>query len=290
MGRPVRDLTGKTFGDLYVIKRVKNSKSNQAQFLTRCEVEGCGNEKVVVGGRLTAKTKPTTHCGCLSSKHKSDAQKGNTNKPFIDLTGKKFGDLYVIRRVKNDKSNRVQYLTRCEVDNCGNEKVVSGDRLTRKTQPTTHCGCLSSKHRGDAKKTHGLTGTLEYWVEQQHKRRMRKQKNNAGADYFYDKIIKPKIDYCVYCGSTDNLSTDHIMPIIKGGNQDPKNLIKACKSCNSSKNNSFFIDWYSKSKDKRNLRSLDEIIKDLGFDDLEDLTNYQDELANNAWYNYGLMY
>jgi len=217
-------------------------------------------------------------------------------RPVIDLTGKRFGNLYVIRRVKNSKSNHAQFLTRCEVEGCGNEKVVRGDRLTAKTYPITHCGCLTSQHKSDAKKgntnslTHGLSKTPEYWAETKAKRRMRKQKNNVGADYFYDKIIKPKIDYCVYCGSTDNLSTDHIMPIIKGGNQDPKNLIKACKSCNSSKNNSFFIDWYSKSKDKRNLRSLDEIIKDMGFDDLEDLTNYQDELANNAWYNYGLMY
>ena len=80
------------------------------------------------------------------------------------------------------------------------------------------------------------------------------------------------------------------MPIIKGGTQDSKNLVTACRSCNSSKNASFFIDWYGKNKDKRNLRSLDEIIKDLGFDDLEDLTNYQDYISCNAWHNYGLMY
>gem|GEM_PF-3795546 len=209
---------------------------------------------------------------------------------FRDLTGKKFGDLYVIKRVENSKWDRAQFLTRCEVEGCGNEKVVSGDRLTHKTQPTTHCGCLSSKHKSDAKKTHGLTGTLEYDAEQKHKRRMRKQKNNIGADYSYDKIVKPDLDYCVYCGSIENLTKDHIMPIIKGGTQDPKNLIRACKSCNSSKHKSFFIDWYGKNKDKRNLRSLDEIIKDLGFDDLEDLTNYQDELSNNAWHNYGLIY
>ena len=211
-------------------------------------------------------------------------------KPVRDLTGKKFGDLYVIKRVKNDKSNHAQYLTRCEVEGCGNKKVVRGGHLTRKTYPTTHCGCLTSKHISDGHKTHGLSRTPEYHAERDAKRRMKKQKNNTGVDFSYDKIVKPDLDYCVYCGLTDNLSTDHIMPIVKGGNQDPKNLIKACRSCNSSKNNSFFIDWYGKSKDKRNLRSLDEIIKDMGFDDLEDLTNYQDELANNAWYNYGLMY
>ena len=213
---------------------------------------------------------------------------------FIDLTGKRFGDLYVIRRVENNKFRKARFLTRCEVEGCGNEKVVLGYRLTSKTEPMTHCGCLTSKHNSDAKKgkniTHGLSGTPEYDAEKNHKRRMRKQNNNIGADYSYDKIFKPDLDYCVYCGSIENLSKDHIMSIIKGGTQDPKNLVTACKSCNSSKNASFFIDWYGKNKDKKNLRSLDEIIKDMGFDDLEDLTNYQDELANNAWHNYGLMY
>ena len=138
-------------------------------------------------------------------------------RPFNDLTGKKFGDLYVIRRVENDKWDQVQFLTRCEVEGCGNEKVVRRNYLTRKTYPTTHCGCLTSKHCSDAKKTHGLTGTPEYYAERDAKRRMRKQKNNIGADSSYDKIDKPDLDYCVYCGSIDKPTVDHIMPITKGG-------------------------------------------------------------------------
>ena len=343
------DLTGKRFGNLYVIKRVENNKRNCVQYLTRCEVDNCGNEKVVAGIRLTAKTNPTTHCGCLSSKHRSDAQKKHdltgkrfgslsiidrakndkwgkscwnyicdcgkkgvvegyrlTRKTypmihcgclnaFIDLTGKRFGSLSIIDLAENDKWGKSCWNYICD---CGKKGVVSGDRLRSKKQPMTHCGCLTSQHNSDAAKgntnrlTHGLTGTAEYAAEQTHKRRMRKQKNNAGAD-FYDeslKIYKPKLDYCVYCGSTDNSSIDHIMPITKGGTQDPKNLVRSCMFCNQSKHNSFFIDWYTKNKDKRNLRSLDEIIKDLGFDDLEDLTNYQDYISCNAWHNYGLIY
>ena len=220
-------------------------------------------------------------------------------RPFNDLTGKRFENFLVLRRVENNKWGQVQFLTRCEVNNCGKERVVERSRLTTKTEPMTHCGCLTSKHCSDAKKgnkyrlTHGLTGTLEYDAEQKHKRRIKKQKNNAGADFSYAeslKISKPNINYCVYCGSIDKFTVDHIMPITKGGTQDPKNLVTACRFCNSSKHNSFFIDWYIINKDKRNLRSLDEIIKDLGFDDLEDLTNYQDYISCNAWHNYGLMY
>ena len=207
---------------------------------------------------------------------------------FIDLTGKRFGDLYVIRRVENNKRNCVQYLTRCEVEGCGNEKVVAGIQLTRKTNPTTHCGCLSSKHKSDANKgkniTHGLSKTPEYYAEREAKRRIKKRNNNAAFNLSYAeslKIVRPKLDYCVYCGSTDNLTIDHIIPIDKGGTQDPKNLIRACRSCNSAKRNSFFIDWYIKSK--KITRSLIEIIVDMNFDSIFHLQHYQDSMCPNYY-------
>jgi len=282
----LNDLSKKRFGHLLIIDRAKNDRWNKPCWNYICD---CGKKGVAEGNRLTRTKDPITHCGCLSFQHYSDAQKGD------DLSKKKFGHLLIIDRAENNKWGYARWNYICD---CGKKGVAERNRLTHKKDPMTHCGCLTSKNCSNAQKgntnrfTHGLTGTPEYDAETKAKRRMRKQKNNAGAD-FYDesiKIAKPKIYYCVYCGLTDNLSTDHIMPIVKGGTQDFKNLVTACLSCNSSKHKSFFIDWYGKNKDKRNLRSLDEIIKDMGFDDLEDLINYQDELANNAWHNYGLMY
>ena len=186
----------------------------------------------------------------------------------------------MIKRVKNDKWNCAQFLTRCEVEGCGNKKVVRGDRLTAKTNPMTHCGCLSSKHISDAQKTHGLSRTLVYRAEQDAKRRIKKRNNNAAFNLSYaEPFAMPRLelDYCVYCGSTDNLTTDHIIPIDKGGTQDPKNLINACGSCNSAKRNSFFIDWYLKTK--RCKRSLTEIIADMNFDSIFNLQHYQDSMC-----------
>lgn len=40
---------------------------------------------------------------------------------------------------------------------------------------------------------------------------------------------------CVYCGSTDDLTLDHVMPISRGGGESPANLATCCRSCNSSK-------------------------------------------------------
>lgn len=40
---------------------------------------------------------------------------------------------------------------------------------------------------------------------------------------------------CASCGGTDDLTIDHIHPIVRGGSHDPKNLQILCGSCNSSK-------------------------------------------------------
>lgn len=40
---------------------------------------------------------------------------------------------------------------------------------------------------------------------------------------------------CVYCGSTANLTIDHIRPRSKGGRTTADNCVTACQSCNQAK-------------------------------------------------------
>lgn len=40
---------------------------------------------------------------------------------------------------------------------------------------------------------------------------------------------------CQYCGSCRNLTLDHVVPRSRGGNSTWKNLVTACKNCNSKK-------------------------------------------------------
>lgn len=49
---------------------------------------------------------------------------------------------------------------------------------------------------------------------------------------------------CAYCGTASKLSMDHIVPISKGGLSEPCNIIPACQSCNSSKQNKEMLEWY----------------------------------------------
>ena len=89
------DLTGKTFGKLYVIERVENSNTGLVRYLCQCE---CGNKTTVIGGHLSGGK--IQSCGCWVYSRLEECvieflrQKGYVNgidyecqKKFDDLTG-----------------------------------------------------------------------------------------------------------------------------------------------------------------------------------------------------------
>lgn len=78
-------------------------------------------------------------------------------RKFINLTGKKFGYLTVIKESGRNSQNRRMYLCSCE---CGNTKVISGDNLRHNR--TKSCGCLSKEVNSKLFTTHGKTKTAEY--------------------------------------------------------------------------------------------------------------------------------
>jgi predicted restriction endonuclease len=59
--------------------------------------------------------------------------------------------------------------------------------------------------------------------------------------------IKEEWNYeCAYCGSSENLTLDHITPRIKGGSDRITNIVCACNECNHSKGHQFWSDWFLK--------------------------------------------
>jgi len=51
---------------------------------------------------------------------------------------------------------------------------------------------------------------------------------------------------CVYCGSTQRLQIDHVVPRSKGGANEISNLVLACQKCNRAKSDKLVEEWLSK--------------------------------------------
>ena len=48
---------------------------------------------------------------------------------------------------------------------------------------------------------------------------------------------------CFYCGTSDKITQDHVIPIHRGGRHSIGNLVAACQSCNSSKQDKTITEW-----------------------------------------------
>ena len=82
---------------------------------------------------------------------------------------------------------------------------------------------------------------------------------NSPAEYMYNlkvvqsteakrlwrKSVKEQWDNeCAYCGSTDDLTIDHIIPRSLGGSDTTKNVLCCCKQCNADKSHTEVEIWY----------------------------------------------
>ena len=69
-----------------------------------------------------------------------------------DLTNKRFGKLVALRRAGSNKQGCVMWICQCD---CGNEKPVSSDHLTRKSYPVKSCGCGAQRKGSEHKQWTG---------------------------------------------------------------------------------------------------------------------------------------
>lgn len=53
---------------------------------------------------------------------------------------------------------------------------------------------------------------------------------------------------CAYCGEDKKLTYDHFIPFSNGGSFKVDNIIPACSTCNSSKSNKSFEQWFKSKK------------------------------------------
>lgn len=78
---------------------------------------------------------------------------------------------------------------------------------------------------------------------------------------------------CAYCGKELHLTQEHFIPVSKGGGYTADNIIPSCQSCNSSKYNKDFFEWYPKYRYYSKKRER-FILEFLGLDEQEKGSNF----------------
>lgn len=126
----VKEITGKSFGDLIVVKRIVNDKNNNSRWSCKCV---CGAIRNVKDSQL--------HRGQITKCPKC----ARSNK-LQDLTGKKINKLLVLKRAETI-NNKLSWICLCD---CGLQIIARGDCL--RSGQTSQCfSCFKSefnRHKG----------------------------------------------------------------------------------------------------------------------------------------------
>ena len=80
------------------------------------------------------------------------------------------------------------------------------------------------------------------WAEYQHRRRAIALNNGV---FFISKneLLKIYNSPCIYCGSLQDITLEHVIPISRGGTHGIGNIASACRNCNLSKGSKTIMEW-----------------------------------------------
>jgi len=122
-----------------VIRWWGKNKFRMNKWLCRCK---CGKQSICLGQQL--KNKRVQSCGCKARERYRDM--------LEDLTGKRFGSLTVLHRIKTNFSHPIW---KCVCD-CGEETNVAASNL--RSHSIKSCGCYRKKRMSTiASKYHGAS-------------------------------------------------------------------------------------------------------------------------------------
>lgn len=155
-GTGLIEMTGRRFGRLVVLRRGPTATGG-AHWICECDC-GCTTR---VGG-LHLRSGKTRSCGCL----RIDTEERHS--PLIDITGRRFGRLTVLRRAPNGRNWVARWVCSCD---CGTIREIRAAVLHAGI--TLSCGCLGKERRTRASFRHGegVHETAEYrcWCYIKHR-------------------------------------------------------------------------------------------------------------------------
>lgn len=145
-----------------------------------------------------------------------------------------------------------------------NNKEYIAARTGRYYEANRECIIKRTKKYYEANREHKLEQVKRYGTNHPDKVRQRSQRRRARklalpSTFTIDEWNVTKEHFnncCAYCGKEKPLTQDHFYPLSKGGEYAKINIVPACQSCNSSKYDKIFSDWfptfrlYSKKREK----------------------------------------
>jgi 5-methylcytosine-specific restriction endonuclease McrA len=99
-----------------------------------------------------------------------------------------------------------------------------------------------NRERENAKQREYFAKNKEIWTAKASRRRAR-ERNAESFIVSTREWRRMKNGVCVYCGSAENITIDHVIPLSRGGHHGIGNLVPACGSCNFSKNGQTVMEW-----------------------------------------------
>src|SRR5690606_4105659 len=57
------------------------------------------------------------------------------------------------------------------------------------------------------------------------------------------RLIKSRVGVCDYCGVAGPVFPDHVVPVSRGGTDEPGHIRPACRLCNMSKGSRLLEEW-----------------------------------------------
>lgn len=179
---------------------------------------------------------------------------------FINLIGKRFGRLEVIKREDNDRGGHTRWLCKCD---CGNEKIIYGVSLRK--GHTISCGCWQRESR--------YLPFEEASKNALYKRYKDNAKNrNILFELSKEEFLKLAKENCFYCGkkpsnifknihNNGNYIYNGIDRINSFDGYVKDNVVSCCSRCNHAKSDGDikdFLEWIDRVYEYRHQESLDK--------------------------------
>jgi len=191
--------------------------------MKRCT--SCKQEKPTTDFGKCSKLPDGLNIYCLEcARERSRAWRAANRERYLEQSRKLYHQdiesnrAYKREEARRNREQRKQYANKRRAENY--EKVISIERASRERNKEKNRPAKNARQQVRNRIVQGKTFNIS-------DKDLRKLYNQP----------------CSFCGTKENLSVDHIIPLSRGGSHSIGNMMTLCRSCNSSKGNKTVVEW-----------------------------------------------